>query len=159
MSPDPGTLLRLRFLARVARRECEHLALTDGRVFDHAFTTDRARQLAADIDLAEKVEAFIGRFARLQDTLGDKLVPLLLATLGEAAGATIDNLDAAERLGWIRSADEWMTIRKLRNQMIHEYIEDPVVLASALQSGHVFVETLLGAAQAMIVEIERRGWS
>ncbi|MEQ9394231.1 hypothetical protein [Haliea sp.] len=30
----------------------------------------------------------------------------------------------AEKLGWLDSADEWMTFRKLRNQMVHEYIED-----------------------------------
>ncbi len=60
---------------------------------------------------------------------------------------------------WIRSADDWMTIRKLGNQMIHEYIEDPAVLASVLQNGHRFVEALLLAAKAMIAEIERRAWS
>jgi uncharacterized protein YutE (UPF0331/DUF86 family) len=30
-------------------------------------------------------------------------------------------------------------MRKLRNQMVHEYIEDPEILANALQSGHGFV--------------------
>jgi uncharacterized protein with HEPN domain len=36
------------------------------------------------------------------------------------------------------SADGWMEMRRLRNQMVHEYIEDLAVLASALRSGHAF---------------------
>jgi len=68
-------------------------------------------------------------------------------------------LDRAERLGLLKSADEWMAIRNLRNQMVHEYVEDPVVLVSALQTGHTFVPVLVAAANAMIAEIECRGWA
>lgn len=107
----------------------------------------------------ERVEAFVGRFGRLQDTVGDKLLPVLLTALGETPAAAIDNLDRAERLGLIMSADEWMTMRKLRNQMVHEYVEDLTVLASALQTGHDFVPTLTGAANGLMAEIERRGWT
>ena len=53
----------------------------------------------------------------------------------------------------------WMTMRTLRNQMVHEYVEDPAVLHSALQTGHSFVQELLAAANKMIAEIERRGWA
>ena len=133
------------------------LATTDQRLFASAFTLAQANQLEADLDLAERVEAFVGRFGRLQDTVGDKLLPLLLATLGEKTAAAIDNLDRAERLGLINSADEWMAMRNLRNQMVHEYVEDPAVLTSALQSGHSFVSALIAAADKMIAEIERRG--
>lgn len=43
--------------------------------------------------------------ARLQDTVGDKFVPALLQALEEPIGAVVDNLDRAERLGWITFAD------------------------------------------------------
>ena len=33
----------------------------------------------------------------------------------------------------------WIDMRRLRNQMVHEYVDDPVILASALQAGHRFV--------------------
>lgn len=89
--------------------------------------------------MAERVEAFVGRFSRLQDSLGDKLLPLLLNCLAERIGAVLDNLDRAEKLGLVPSAEDWMTMRNLRNQMVHEYIEDPLILANALQSGHNFV--------------------
>ena len=157
MTVDPKIALRLQFLARVVRKECRHLATTDQRLFGSLFSLAQASQLEADPDLAERVEAFVGRFGRLQDTVGDKLLPLLLSVLGEKASAAVDNLDRAERLGLINSADEWMTMRYLRNQMVHEYVEDPVVLNSALLSGHAFVPTLIAAADKMLGEIERRG--
>ncbi len=47
-------------------------------------------------------------------------------------------MDKAEKFGFIASADGWMEMRRLRNQMVHEYIEDLAVLASALRSGHAF---------------------
>lgn len=151
-------LLRLQFLARVVSKECQHLLTTDGRLFAAPFTQAQASQLETDADLAERVEAFVGRFSRLQDTIGDKLLPQLLDALSEKPSSVIDNLDRAERLSWITSTDEWLTIRNLRNQMIHEYVEDVVVLASALQAGHAFVPTLIAAADKMLAEIEKRGW-
>lgn len=140
------------------RKECKHLTATDQRLFAGLFTLEQAARLEEDPDLSERVEAFVGRFGRLQDTAGDKLLPLLLATLGEKPSAAIDNLDRAERLGLIRSTDDWMSMRNLRNQMVHEYVEDPVVLSSALQTGHAFVPALIIATNKMIAEIEQRGW-
>lgn len=159
MTVEPKVVLRLQFLARVVRKECLHLNATDQRLFGTSpLTLEQATLLEENPALAERVEAFVGRFGRLQDTVGDKLLPLLLDALGEKTSAAIDNLDRAERLELIESADEWMTMRNLRNQMVHEYVEDPVVLTSALQTGHAFVPALIGAANKMIAEIERRGW-
>jgi len=159
MTLQPRATLRLQFLARVVRKECQHLTSTDQRLFGSLFTLEQATLLEADPDLAERVEAFVSRFGRLQDTVGDKLLPLLLDALGEKTSAAIDNLDRAERLGLLQSVDEWMTMCNLRNLMIHEYIEDLAVLTSALQTGHAFVPALIAAANKMITEIERRDWA
>jgi len=159
MMLDAKQVLRLQFLVRVVRKECQHLASTDSRLFKGVFSLEQVQLLETDPDLAERVEAFVGRFARLQDTVGDKLLPQLLAALGEKIASVMDNLDRAERLGLIKSADEWMAMRNLRNQMIHEYVEDPVLLANALQTGHSFVPELIDAAGKMIAEIEQRGWA
>ena len=150
--------MRIKFLSRVVRKECKHLAITDQRLFQQPFTIETASKLEYDVDFAERVEAFVGRFARLQDTVGDKLLPVLLKALGETVASAIDNLDRAERLGLISSADDWMTMRELRNQMVHEYVEDLAVLTTALSSGHSFVQQLIESANAMIAEIEHRGW-
>lgn len=158
MMLDPKTGLRLKFLTRVTRKECKHLTDTDQRLFKQMFTLEQAMQLESDQDLSERVDAFVGRFGRLQDTVGDKLLPVLLAALGETLASAIDNLDKAERLDFLESADEWMVMRQLRNQMVHEYVEDIDVLTSAIQTAHSFVPTLLKVANKLINEIERRGW-
>ena len=75
--------------------------------------------------------------------------------MGEKTGAALENLDRAEKLGWIASADAWMTMRRLRNQMVHEYIEDAMVLKSALQAGHRFVPVLLDAANRLTTQINK----
>ena len=159
LNQDKNTVIRLKFLKRVVHKECQHLISTDKRLFDTTFTIDRARQLESDPDLSERVEAFVGRFGRLQDTVGDKLLPTLLVALGEVPAASIDNLDKAERLGLLDSADEWIAMRQLRNQMVHEYVEDLSVLTSALQTGHAFVPALIAAANKLMAEIDRRGWA
>jgi len=151
-------LERLQFLARVVAGERKNLSATDQRLFVQPFTPETASRLDDDQELSERVDAFVARFSRLQDTLGDKLLSSLLEAVGEERAILIDRLDKAEKLGWIQSSDEWMEIRQLRNQMIHEYIEDPNVLAAALNAGHDYVPELLGAAQKMLDEIKRRGW-
>lgn len=159
MTLDLKAVVRLQFLVRVVDKECRHLAGTDRRLFQTLFTRDQALRLDADAELAERVEAFVGRFGRLQDTVGDKLLPALLAALGEPVGAAVDNLDRAERLGLLDSTDDWLAMRALRNQMVHEYVEDPEVLAAALRSGHDFVAPLINASRCMVDEIRRRGWA
>ncbi len=156
MTADKKTVLRLQFLMRVVTKEIRHLVDTDKRLFNKPFTAERAKEMETDHELAERVEAFVGRFGRLQDTVGDKLLPQLLSALGEIPAAVIDNLDKAERLQLLDSADEWLTMRQLRNQMVHEYVEDPQILTDALQTGHEFVATLVAAANRMIGEVQRR---
>lgn len=155
MKITPSLAARLEFLARVTDKACLHLLDTDGRLFGDLFTVDDAQKIEADPILAERLDAFVSRFARLQDTVGDKLLPALLSALAENIGPAIDNLDKAEKFGLIVSADAWMEMRRLRNQMVHEYIEDLAVLASALRSGHAFVPTLVAAARRCVAEAQR----
>jgi hypothetical protein len=67
----------------------------------------------------------------------------------------MENLDKAEKFGLLVSADAWMEMRRLRNQMVHEYIEDLAVLTSALRSGHAFVPELVAAAQRCMAQAHR----
>jgi len=146
---------RLAFLARVTEKECLHLLQTDARLFGDLFTVEEVQKIEIDPILAERLDAFVSRFGRLQDTVGDKLLPALLISMAEKPGAAIDNLDRAEKLGFIESAEAWMEMRRLRNQMVHEYIEDLVILASALRAGHTFVPSLVKSARICIEQAQR----
>lgn len=159
MNNQPALAQRLKFLVRVIRKERNHLYVTDKRLFALPFTLTQAAELENNVELAERVDAFVSRFGRLQDTLADKLLPALLTALGEKTSSVLDNLDKAERLSLLSSSDDWMAMRNLRNQMVHEYMEDLTLLTGALQTGHDFVPALFSAADCMITEIERRGWA
>lgn len=153
-SSSPSTE-RLRFLLRIVRAQVRHLQQTDERLFNAPLSAASLTELEADVSLAERIEAFASRFSRLQDTLGDKLLPALLAAAGETPRTVIENLDRAEKLGWVASADRWMSLRKLRNQMVHEYVEDMVILADALNFGHESVPLLRDTATFLAEEAER----
>ena len=118
--------------------------------------TSAVAQLDIDPLLAERLDAFVSRFGRLQDTVTDRLLPALLQAMAEPRGAALENLDRAEKLGWLDSADQWLEMRKLRNQMVHEYIEDRVVLTDALQAGHAFVPMMLAVASRLIEKTQQR---
>lgn len=124
---------RLRFLLRVIEKEITHLDYAAQQAFSGGITVERMASLNDDPALALKVEAFVSRFCRLQDTLGDKLLPAVLTALGEPPAAHLINLDKAERFGWLNSAEQWLQLRQLRNQMIHEYIEDIQTFTDAIQ--------------------------
>jgi hypothetical protein len=155
MKITPSQAARLEFLARVTGKECQHLQDTDQRLFGDLFTIEDAKKIQSDPILAERLDAFVSRFGRLQDTIGDKLLPTLLAALAESIGPAIENLDKAEKFGLLISADAWMEMRRLRNQMVHEYIEDLAVLASALRIGHAFVPELVAAGQRCMAQAHR----
>lgn len=148
---------RLKFLLETVELEVEHLVQTDQRLFGNAFDTARATALRSNVDEAERVDAFVARFGRLQDTLGDKLLPHLLQALAEPVGPAIDNLDRAEKLGLLRSTDDWMTGRRLRNRMVHEYVRDAGDLAAALNEAHGLVPLLTQFAGTVIQFCRTRG--
>lgn len=149
---------RALFLCRITRKEAEHLQSTVSRLFPSGKTpgAEEVEQWLADPLLSERLDAFVARFSRLQDTVGDKLIPVLMALAGEERGPMLDNLDKAEKFGWINSADEWMLYRKLRNQMVHEYIEDAQILADALGAGQRFVPTLIRLSLSVVEEVDKR---
>lgn len=149
MSLPADTRERLRFLADVVVREARYLAQTDARLFGAGFGLNDIAALPSNAELGERVDAFVARFGRLQDTLGAALLPQLLGALLEPSGTVLDNLNRAERLGWVRSASDWAELRLLRNRMVHEYVRDPQELLDALTAAHGGVVDLVAAAAAM----------
>lgn len=149
MSEAAGLRERLRFLADVVSREAQYLAQTDQRLFGAGFGMAEAANLPDNPELGERVDAFVARFGRLQDTLAGALLPRLLEVLLEPVGSVLDNLNRAERLGWVRSAADWAELRLLRNRMVHEYVREARELVDALQAAHAAVADLTNAANTM----------
>jgi hypothetical protein len=75
------------------------------------------------------------RFTKLQDTMGQKVLPTILDLAQEpiAPDATFaEKLNWLERMGALPSAEEWKKLRVARNAISHEYPEDHELRASAI---------------------------
>lgn len=91
------------------------------------------------------IDAFIFRFIKLQDIMGEKLFRLILNNLKENDVNSdnmpfIDILNKLEKYQIVDSADEWLNLRKIRNSFTHEYPEDLFRRVDSLNNGfnHVY---------------------
>ncbi len=74
----------------------------------------------------DKFESFSGRFARLSDLLIQKIFRLIDDIELESPGTIRDRINRAEKKELIESADIFVEIRIVRNQVAHEYIQDEI---------------------------------
>jgi len=132
----------------LARKEAEHLRYSQATLFALPIDAPWVDAFSSQPVLAEKVEAFVSRFGRLQDHIGGKLLPRYAALVGEPAKTQLDHLAFAERMGLLTDADAFIAARGLRNALVHEYMHD----------AHIFLENLLAANPAcdlFFITIER----
>jgi hypothetical protein len=118
----------------LAIKEVTHLAYTHRTLFAQTLNLEWVQLLHEREEQAEKIEAFVSRFGRLQDHLGEKLIPRFSALLGESPKSLLDVLAYAERMGWIDNVEAFIGARKLRNLLVHEYLVDAKLFLEALQS-------------------------
>ena len=76
-----------------------------------------------DKEKIKTIDAFIFRFIKLQDFMGDKLFKELLKRVGEYKDSMslIDVLDKLEKLEIINDSDKLIDFSVLRNKLTHEY--------------------------------------
>jgi hypothetical protein len=98
------------------------------------------------------LDQFAYRYTRLQDDTGTKLMPAALKVLGEdvASMSVIDRFLRLEQLGWLDSADDWQTLRQIRNQFTHDYPESSAERFERLQAA------ILAASQLISVFAQLR---
>ncbi len=88
------------------------------------------------------IDAFLFRFIKTQDLMGNKLFREVLDRLGEYddSMSRLDILDRMEKLELIDSAEVWMDYRNLRNTLTHEYPDNKEVVIQGIKTAvQVFV--------------------
>ena len=110
-------------LIRVTAKEARYLERTANRLRAMNIDLSWVESLESNDEHSEMLDAFVSRYGRLQDTLGDKLLPAMLRATLEKTGSQLDNLLRAEKLGWVESTQIWIELRELRNHLVHEYME------------------------------------
>lgn len=89
----------------------------------------------ADTEKIKTIDAFIYRFTKVQDRMGEKFFSLVLQNLYEFKSnmALIDVLNRLEKLELLDSADKWIEFRKLRNTLTHEYPDNEDEIMEAIK--------------------------
>ena len=136
-------------LIQITAKEVRYLQRTTTRLSAIKIDIAWVKSLDENDGDSEMLDAFVSRYSRLQDTLGDKLLPALLRASLEKTGAQLDNLLRAEKLAWIESTEEWVELRELRNRMVHEYIETAEDMLEALQQALLSVSVLIDTQNRM----------
>lgn len=91
------------------------------------------------------------RYMKLQDALGEKVLPALLALTLDPLPPEApfsQKLQRLERLGVVSSAAAWKLLREARNSLAHDYPEHPEVQAAVLTG-------FVAAASALLDEWDR----
>ena len=103
-------------------------------------------QLEHDRLLLRLADQILFRFTKLQDALGERLVPATLQRLAEAFEdwPMRDRLERLEKLGYLM-VDDWLRWRELRNRLANEYPDQPelrfAVLKAAIGAAGELVST------------------
>ena len=121
---------------------------------ERALPLDAGKYSGLTEDEIEHIDQYLFRFAKLQDAIGQRLFREILVMLDEntESMAFVDILNRLEKLGRIESAETWRRLRKIRNQVAHEYDDDPeymaVALNSAFEARRILVEMLQSVSKA-----------
>ncbi len=97
-------------------------------------TVERYKNLTKD--QVQDIDQYIFRFSKLQDTMGDKLFRLVLQRY-EGTNESLpfrDILNKLEKYGCINSAKEWTYLRKLRNEIAHQYDDEAEEMTQAINA-------------------------
>lgn len=95
-------------------------------------------------DLAS-LDMFSVRLSKLQDTLGNKVFPLLLRHLGENIEglSIIDMLNKLQKLLIVDDIHTWKILRDIRNLIAHEYPDSYELLSETLNQAIKFYPYLI----------------
>lgn len=98
-----------------------------------------------DDEQVQDWDQFILRFTKLQDAVGAQLYPALLAYLQEPYEdrPMLDKLNRLEKMGYLTSAEQWQTLRVIRNRLTHDYPTDDALKAAYLNDA-VQAVTVMG---------------
>ncbi|MHB1688927.1 MAG: hypothetical protein ACYCVH_16360 [Ignavibacteriaceae bacterium] len=70
----------------------------------------------------ESFDSFTSKFSRTSDIYTQKILKTIFLLLRESPKSFIDRANLAEKLEIIPSADDLISIRDLRNEIVHEYM-------------------------------------
>jgi uncharacterized protein with HEPN domain len=122
----------------------------------HELTAEKLEGLTKDD--RRLLDQFAYRYTRLQDDMGNRLMPATLQALGEeiAAMPVFDRLNRLEQLAWLPSAEEWVELRRIRNEFAHDYPETTEARFNRLQQAFNAARRALEILEIFSLNIRKR---
>ena len=82
----------------------------------------------------QAIDQYLYRFSKLQDTLGQRVFRLIYKIYEpfEENITFIDLLNRLEKLGFLENTKEWINLRDKRNQIAHQYDDEPYEMTQAI---------------------------
>jgi len=106
-----------------------------------------------DKEKIKTIDAFIFRFIKLQDFMGDKLFKEILKSTADYKDnmSLMDCLDKLEKLEIIDSAEKWIKYRTVRHKLTHEYSSNQGDMIAGISLALIYFEEI----DMMLVKIRR----
>lgn len=82
----------------------------------------------------KNIDQFLFRFSKMQDTIGDKIFKIILQDYNPDFQklSFLDFLHELEKREIITSAQDWIILRKVRNNIAHQYDDEPEEMSQAI---------------------------
>lgn len=89
-----------------------------------------------DKHAVQAFDQYLFRFAKLQDTMGDKIFPLIVQAYEQNTQPQpfIDILNKLEKFGLLNSTKEWLNLRQIRNIIAHQYDDEAQEMSQAINN-------------------------
>ncbi len=132
-----------------AVERCAYFALLTRRRIDWPLAAQTLQLRRLDAPWFEHLAALNERFAKLQDVLGAAMrhAAFLLA---EPAPSFLHVLAFFEKHGVVASSQQWLRIRKMRNDAAHDYDIDPQVTAEHFNQIDADLPVLTDMARCLV---------
>jgi len=112
------------------------------------YSVEKCRKISISEGLSyeelESYEALTSRFARLSDIIIQKVFRTIDSLDLDDAGTVRDRINRAEKKGLIKSADDFIAVRILRNEIAHEYKTETIysIFLKVLELSEVLLESV-----------------
>ena len=105
-------------------------------------------------------EVYSSRFSKLQDLMGTSIFTAVLEEIGELneTMSFLDKLHKLEKLSLIEKSNQWLILRQLRNNLSHEYPEQPEIMAETFNqafAAHTYLLNTLDRLHQYVLSLEK----
>ena len=107
---------------------------SSAKKLEYIMPLNKEKYLKLTEDDIQSLDQFLFRFSKLQDTMGQKLFKTILLFLNEDIEGKpfIDILNLMEKLTLIDDANEWKCLRDDRNELAHNYEDEPEEMSESI---------------------------